>query len=201
MFFWRRKGGSCKVLLTGVLLWPVILEAECRITGDFTNAVYSLTNGVAGMAEPEVVFQLSGANLGDGNPVASGMVINSGSTLANHVRFRLNIKEKGEVHMPAISSAPLSCINCASNTTIPFTSIGWEEGISANTLGQSPGSGQFVAGTQTWITGRKNNNGTNNNGNKDADSIFHLRFNFANDQIYPAGTYKGAFFTRGEPNF
>lgn len=200
-----------RVLIFAFLLVnPVAVSyAECRIGGDFTGATHLLVNGSDDVLIPEIVFDVPENRLGDGNIVISDTVNNGGSsqTLANHVRFRLQVARKTLLDLDLIdgvtlfadSSTGLSCTNCASSVTIPFSKIGWNSSIATESRGLSPTPGTFSGGTQQWLFAAKPLLPTlpvlpieNNN-------VFNLQFHFANDEIYPAGTYKGQFLTRGVP--
>lgn len=186
---WR--WGNMVLLLGGLYSAP--LQAECRVDNSFGAATHFLVNGLINKPEPEAVFDVQGDQVGAGNLLLTTTVNNKGGnkTLANHMRFRLRVKSSssGGVTMYADSSAGLSCVNCAGSVSIPFSKIGWTVGSASETRGSQPASAYFNNGTQTWITGNRN-----------TDSVFNLQFNFMNDTIYPAGTYKGTFQTRGVPH-
>lgn len=166
--------------------------AACVVDQNLGNATHFLVNGLINKPVPEAVFNISSERLGDGSIIPTTTVNNPGGskTLTNHMRFRLNVKNKSRTPMAMIadSSAGLSCVDCASSVVIPFSKVSWAVGSAIETKGPQPVAAAFNAGQQTWITA-----------DPKQDSVFNLQFNFKNDAIYPAGTYKGTFLTRGVP--
>lgn len=173
-------------------LFMSAVHAECRINDPFGAATHYLVNGRWHTPSPEITFKVPGSGVGNGIPVIPDSISFAGNnrTLANHVRFRLAVKKKSATgaRMYMDSSTPLSCTNCASTVSIPFSTISWTEGNATETKGNTPGDGQFADGVQSLIYGAQK-----------SDNIFNLQFNFANSQVLPAGIYEGEFLTRGIP--
>lgn len=165
--------------------------AQCWLNNNDNNrANYFLVNGIINQPDPEIIFDLPGNSLGSGGWISTSRIINPGANnRPDEVRFRINTQampNKGPLVLMAVdSSAPLSCINCASRVTIPLSKIGWQ---AAGNTGNTPSDGSFNNGQQTWLAAPAN-----------TDHLFFMQFDFLNDTVYPAGTYKGEFYTQGIP--
>lgn len=170
-----------------VICGSSIAYATCHINGYYGDGTHFLVNGRWKELQPEIFFSVPGAALGNGTPVAPYNINNSAST-NERLRFRLNVDANSSagVRMYFDSSAPLSCVDCSSVVSIPFSELSWTRASSQR--GASPGDGQLNGGVQSLIYAAKK-----------TDNVFLLQFNFANSQVYPAGTYKGTFHTRGIP--
>jgi hypothetical protein len=86
------------------------------------------------------------------------------------------------------SATPLSCTNCASSVTMPFSALGWAANRAPESVGTPPANGRFNDGQQTWLVAPPN-----------TETVVNLQFDFLNDKVYPAGVYQGEFQTIGRP--
>lgn len=190
MLLLHRVGVFAGALLISLPFTPP-LYAQCTLNGTTNQMAHFLVNG-RWKDQPEVIFKVPGASVGNGIAVSPDSVINdgNGNTLPKHLRFRLRVHRRSStgVRMYMDSGLPLSCTTCASAVNVPFSKISWTEGTATETTGITPGNGQFNDGVQSLIYAGSNTN-----------NIFNLQFNFANDTVLPAGVYTGEFLTRGVP--
>ncbi len=198
MIVWKIRYCLIPVLL-GCLLYPLTLSAACWLDDSSPPsavATHVLVNGKNKKPAPEILFKVPGAGVGDSSLVLPDTITNAGNpaTLNKHVRFRLGVRDESTtgVRMYFDSSAPLNCVGCSSNVSIPFTKFSWTvgSGDANNTGGPQPSAGAFTGGEQSMIYVAESNHTL---------GAFNLQFNFMNDEVYPAGTYKGTFFSRGKP--
>ncbi|WGZ94726.1 MAG: hypothetical protein QJT81_01665 [Candidatus Thiothrix putei] len=180
----------CGVVLASTLHTSIAKALCWGANGGEHLMHFSIINGLATNPAPEIIFNLPGDRLGDGNNYVSSNVLNRGgvNTLPNHVRFRLHVTERTtrSIVLQADSSDPLSCTTCTSSVTMPFSALGWTVNRATESTGLTVANGRFNNGQQTWMVSPPK-----------TESIVNLEFDFLNSKVYPAGVYKGEFKTIG----
>ena len=137
-----------------------------------------------------VIFDVPGANLGDGTPVPS---INPISGASGNFTVRIVMDTRRIGNDPATgqffgnSSLPMACVtppNCGSETA-PMGSISWSHRDGGDMMEQA---NSFNNGNQLLHTQIQPRTGPNAPGQRERD---YLQFTYDNNLFLPAGTYRG----------
>lgn len=191
----RSRAGRWRVWLLGAACalassaaWPEIVEID-----DFNLFTYSLALrvGSPGTIVDTVSFEVSGDNIGlTPAPITSPDSI---FVWVEPLRPRVLDRVSRWVTLSVDSSVAMTCqtSTLCGTTPIPFSKISWTATNNAGS-GDIQNDGTFTGGAAQMIA-RFNANATRGLGDYWTRQLWGtlLTFTYANDVIYPAGTYRG----------